>query len=212
MFLTAIFKRDLLRVEKIFLQIQKMKAGHVFVINDLIYSCSKDNVYKVLNRLKKDNIINVAYKGIYYKIEYSEFLGGKPLPPDTMDVIKKIIEKNKEIIQLHGAEVANRFRISTQMPLTLVFLTSGYSREIDICGARVKFIHTSNKRLLQYPMHDIGRAIACLDYLGKNLVDDKVLEKISNHIGEENFNALKDSDIDLWMKKSIYKYQLNKKL
>lgn len=98
------------------------------------------------------------------------------------------------------------------MPLTLVFLTSGYSREIDICGARVKFIHTSNKRLLQYPMHDIGRAIACLDYLGKNLVDDKVLEKISNHIGEENFNALKDSDIDLWMKKSIYKYQLNKKL
>ncbi len=93
MFLTAIFKRDLLRVEKIFLQIQKMKAGHVFVINDLIYSCSKDNVYKVLNRLKKDNIINVAYKGIYYKIEYSEFLGGKPLPPDTMDVIGFVAQR-----------------------------------------------------------------------------------------------------------------------
>ncbi len=29
-------------MEKIFLQIQKMKAGHVFVINDLIYSCSKE--------------------------------------------------------------------------------------------------------------------------------------------------------------------------
>ncbi|MDM1248954.1 hypothetical protein HX005_16330 [Acinetobacter sp. R933-2] len=61
-------------------------------------------------------------------------------------------------------------------------------------------------------MHDIGRAIVCLDYLGKNLVDNKVLEKISNHIGEENFNLLKNADIDLWMKKSIYKYQLNKKL
>lgn len=211
-FLIVVFKRDLVRVEKIFLQIQRMKVGHVFVIDDLSFSCSKNNVYRVLRRLKKENVINVAYQGIYYKIEYSEFLGGRKLPPDTMDVIKKIIKKNKEVIQLHGADAANRFRISTQMPLTRVFLTSGYSREIHICGARVKFIHTSNKRLLQYPMHDIGWAIACLYYLGKNLVDDKVLEKIRNHIGDKNFNILKNSDINIWVKKSIYKYQLNKNL
>ena len=142
MFFNCSIQKGFGKSGKIFLQIQRMKVGHVFVIDDLSFSCSKNNVYRVLRRLKKENVINVAYKGIYYKIEYSEFLGGRKLPPDTMDVIKKIIEKNKEVIQLHGADAANRFRISTQMPLTRVFLTSGYSREIDICGARVKFIHT----------------------------------------------------------------------
>ena len=46
-----------------------------------------------MRRLKKENVINVAYKGIYYKIEYSEFLGGKPLPPDTMDVIGFVAQR-----------------------------------------------------------------------------------------------------------------------
>lgn len=192
--------------EEVLIQIQKMEPGHVFVIEDLNYACSKSNIYRILRALKKEKTIGVAYRNIYYKTEYSEILGGVPLPPDIMDLVEKIVEKNQEVIQLHGAHVANRFRISTQMPLTKVFLTSGYSREVNICGSRVKFIHTNNKRLLQYSMHAIGSAISCMYYLRKAEVDDAVLEKIRLHIGDKNFSLLKDAEIELWMKKSISEY------
>lgn len=193
-------------MEEIFLQIKNMEESQVFTINDLNYSCSKSNLYKILRKLKKDNIINLAFKGIYYKVYISDFLN-KPIPPNIMDVVRKIVEKNGEIIQYHGADIANKFRISTQMPLTYVFLTSGYSRQIIICGGVVKFIHTSNKKILQYSMQPLGKAISCLYYLGEDIVNDEIISKIKISIGEKDFEHLRKLNLEKWINEKLENYE-----
>jgi len=187
-------------------QIYDMKPSHVFTIADLQYSCNKTKIYRILKELKKNNVIDRSFRGIYYKVELSEFLGGRRLPPDIRDVVYKIAEMNKEVLQQHGALATNHFRISTQVPLTYVFYTSGYSREITVHGSRIKFIHTDNKKLLQYPGEKVGGAIACLYYLGKDLVDDKVLDKIKISIGEVNFQILAAAHLDKWIQNKIESY------
>ena len=57
--------------KEVLIQIQKMEPGHVFVIEDLNYACSKSNIYRILRALKKEKTIGVAYRNIYYKTEYS---------------------------------------------------------------------------------------------------------------------------------------------
>lgn len=185
--------------EKIISQVQKMELGNVFTIDDLIFNCSKSNVYKILKTLRNKNIIKIAYKGIYYKIQYSTVLIGRLLPPNLYDVILILAKKNNEILQLNGGHTANLFHISKHVPMIEAFYTNGRTRELVLAGSRVKFTHVSNKKIFQYSLQPIGDALSCMYFLEERLVDHSVVQKIRKCIGEKNFSILKKLDLDPWM-------------
>lgn len=104
---------------------------------------------------------------------------------------------------MHGALVCNRLGLSTQMPMAKVFHTNGFSREIEICGARIKFLHTNNHQLLQYAGTNIGIAISALHYLGRRYVNIEVVKKIKLQLTPREFRRLQKASLPAWIKEPL---------
>jgi predicted transcriptional regulator of viral defense system len=185
-------------------QIGKIKRGRVFTINDIkVEASSRQTIQRCLSRMVEQGLLQRVQKGIYYKPEISKFLKGKQIPPDVKKVIQVISTKNKEIIQLHGGAAANRLGLSTQVPMHQVFHTSGTTREMEISGTIVYFVHTNDAKLLQFSGTRAGLAISAMYYLGKNLVNNKVINQIKSRLTEQEFNRLRKAHLVSWMQKAL---------
>lgn len=184
-------------------KIQKYKPGRVFSPEQMGVQGNHETVLRNLSRMASEGKIQRIQNGIYYKPEFSKVLKGKPLPPDVNEVIKVISKKNKEKLQVHGATAANRLGLTTQMPMKKTYYTTGITRELEIAGAKVKFIHSSNKKLFLFQGTEVGLAISAMHYLGKELVDEQVIQKIKSRLNEQQFKQLKDSPLPSWMKKIV---------
>ncbi|MBQ0140990.1 MAG: hypothetical protein KBT36_17085 [Kurthia sp.] len=178
--------------------------GRVFTVEDISIEVElKQAVQRSLSRLIEEGSIRRIYKGIYYKPEVSRILKGRVLPPNIDQTVKVISVKNNEIIQMHGALACNRLGLSTQMPMTKVFHTNGSSREIEIGGARIKFLHTNNDQLLQYAGTNVGIAISALHYFGRRFVNIEVIEKIRLKLTPREFRRLQKASLPAWIKKPL---------
>ena len=190
-------------------QISRYHGGRIFTAENFKVVGSHDAILRSLSRLVEKGEIKRIHKGIYYKPEISHILKGKALPPDLNETIKVISRSNKEKLQVHGAIAANTLGISNQVPMTKVFYTSGASREIIIAGSRVKFIHTESKILLQSSSTEVGLAISAMYFLGKELVNEKVIFQIKSYLTEEQFEDLKNLKLTSWMKSALDKKEYN---
>lgn len=184
-------------------KIQKYKPGRVFSADEIRIQGNRETVLRTLSRMARRGEIQRIQNGIYYKPEYSKVLKGKPLPPKVNEVIKVISRKNKEKLQVHGATAANWLGLTTQMPMKKTYYTTGVTRDLEIAGARVKLVHSSNKKLFLFSETEIGLAIAAMHYLGKELVDEQVVQKIKSRLNERQFEQLKNSSLPSWMQKII---------
>lgn len=184
--------------------IEDFPKGRVFTVEDIAIEFEvKHAVQRTLSRLIEEGSIRRIYNGIYYKPEVSRILKGILLPPNIDQAIKVISAKNNEIIQMHGALACNRLGLSTQMPMAKVFHTNGFSREIEIGGARIKFLHTNNEQLLQYAGTNVGIAISALYYLGRGYVNIQVVEKIRLKLTPREFRRLQKASLPAWIKKPL---------
>ena len=181
-----------------------LPRGSVFTAEDISIELEvKHAVQRSLSRLIKEGTIRRIFNGIYYKPEVSRILKGRILPPNIDQVVKVISAKNNEIIQIHGALACNRLGLSTQMPMAKVFHTNGFSREIEIGGTRIKFLHTNNDQLLQYAGTNVGIAISALHYLGRGYVSIEVVEKTRSKLTSREFHRLQKASLPAWIKKPI---------
>ncbi len=188
--------------EKIRAQIMRIKQGQAFG-NVLFIQAGypRTTIDKTLSRLVQEGVIQRLRAGIFVRPEYNRFVG--KVPPEISKVINLIAKKNGETIQLHGAAVANKFKISTQVPIQPVYYTSGTTRTIRIGELRVKFIHTSNHQRLQYAGKKIGNILALLWYLGKEQLDIAILHKIRKGMSKKEFEALRTCSMPAWMREGI---------
>ena len=178
--------------------------GHVFTAEDISIEFEvKQAVQRSLSRLIEEGLIRRIYNGIYYKPEVSRILKGRVLPPNIDQTVKVISAKNNEIIQIHGALACNRLGLSTQMPMAKLFHTNGFSREIEIGGARIKFLHTNNDQLLQYAGTNVGIAISALHYLSRGYVNREVVEKIRSKLTPRDFHRLQKASLPAWIKEPL---------
>lgn len=184
-------------------KITKFKRGHIFSADNIHVEGSLLAINKSLSRLADEGKIHRIQNGVYYKPQYSRFIKGKTLPPNINEVIRVITKRNNETIQIHGAVAANRLGLSTQVPMNKVFHTNGISREIIVGGSKVKFIHTENSKLLQYAGTKVGWAISALFYLGKELVNEVVIQQIASHLTEVEFEKLVQANLTGWMKEIL---------
>lgn len=184
--------------------VSRMRKWKIFSIDEFnTEEYSRSAIQKALIKLVKEKVIVRIIRGIYFKPKISRIVQGAIVSPMPWDIIMFICKKNNETIQVHGGMAANRLLLSTQVPLNKVFLTSGYSRILYLCGSRVKFIHTSDKRKLQHVGTNVGLAISSMYYLGKNVLDKSIVKKIKEYLTEDEYEQLKKSDLPVWMKKLL---------
>ena len=185
-------------------RVQRVQQGEPFTNNRFLKLGSRPAVDKAISRLVDQGVIERVARGVFVRPRNSRFVGR--VMPDVSRVIEVIAKSHGEVIQVHGAEAARRFKISAQMPTRPVYYTSGPSREIRVGKLKVKLMHTSSHRKLQHAGKKPGLALSALWYLGKEQVNAETIHLIREGLSSAEFKTLRSSSMPAWMSEAIETY------
>ena len=181
--------------------IRKLPKGRPFTSERFLKHGSRNTVDRTLSRLAELGEIRRLARGVFVRPRKSRFVG--TVLPDVVEVVEAIARNNGETVQIHGAEAARRFNLSTQVPMAPIFHTSASSRTIRIANITVRMVHTSNRRRLQFAGEAAGVALSALWYLGKNNVSPKTVATIEAALRPAEFQRLRSADMPAWMTKAL---------
>lgn len=178
--------------------------GNLILPDDFTAFGSSDAVRKALSRLKEKEIIKRVAHGIYVRPRICKILG--PLTPSAEEVAKAIIKRDRIRIIPTGSFALNALGLSTQVPMNIVYLTDGSSRELYVGKRKIKFKKTAAKMLMAK-----GRisklVILALKEIGNGNVTKEEEQKIIVLLKKEDIKLLKH-DINLapvWIQKIMTK-------
>ncbi len=181
--------------------IRKLPLGKPFTGARFLKHGSRSAVDRALSRLAAKGEIRRLAHGVFVHPRTSRFVGA--VMPDIHEVVEEIARNNGETLQIHGAEAARRFRLTTQVPTAPVFHTSGSTRTIRVAGTAVRMVHTANRRRLQFAGEPTGAALSALWYLGKDNVTPETVAMIEAALGPSESKKLRSADIPAWMQKAF---------
>lgn len=187
--------------ESIKQRVLRMQRGEPFTNTRFLKLGSRSAVDKALSRLVEEGVIQRVARGVFVRPKKSRFIGS--VMPEVSRVIEVIAKDHGETVQVHGAEAARRFKLSTQMSTTPVYYTSGPSREIRVGNLKVKLMHTTSHRRLQHAGKKPGLALSALWYLGKDNIDAEAVRRIREGLSTEEFETLRTSKMPAWMANAI---------
>jgi hypothetical protein len=181
-------------------RISEIPVGEPFTPAQMLVCGTRAAVDQTLSRLVKEEIIKRVARGIFVRPKINPYVG--PVNPPLMKIIEAI--SNGAIIQVHGAEAARRMELSTQVPMSRVFVTSGPSRTIRIGMNEVELRHIAARKVL-LAGRPAGIALTAMWYLGKNEVTHRFVGNIRRKLGEEEFEALKSvlGSMPAWMRSAM---------
>ena len=183
-------------------RVLRIKKGEPFTNARLLRLGSRAAVDKALSRFVEAGLIQRIARGVFVRPKESRFVGN--VMPDTHKVVEVIARDHGETIQVHGAEAARRFKLTTQTPTMPVYYTSGPSRELRIGNLAVRLKHVSQRKLLLAGKRP-GLALSALWYLGKQAVNAEVLEAIRKGLSAEEYETLKSTDMPAWMSDALHR-------
>jgi hypothetical protein len=111
-------------------------------------------------------------------------------------------------VEVHGAEAARQFGLSTQMQVQPVYYTTGPARRIKYGGMQIRLKHISSRKIVA-PGTNVGLAISALWYLGKSQVGKATFATIRKKLTEAEYTQLKDSvpQMPAWMAEGLMRYE-----
>jgi predicted transcriptional regulator of viral defense system len=183
-------------------KIMSLKKGRILFISDFTEFGKPENVKKVLLRLeKKEFLIRLAH-GIYLYPRTDKLLG--TLYPSTEEIAIAIAKRDKARIISTGIYALQQLGISTQIPMTVVYLTDGAPRKIQIGKRSIIFKKTSPKNLT-IKNTIMNNIVQGLKELGKENVDDDAKAKIKKALKRVPNENLKEdiNNAPVWIKEQI---------
>lgn len=184
-------------------RVLRISQGEPFTNTRFLKLGSRASVDKTLSRLVEEGVIQRIARGVFMRPKKSRFISN--IMPDVAKVLKIIARDHGETIQVHGAEAARHFKLSTQVPTTPVFYTSGSSRKLKVGNLTVKLRHASQRKLHLAGKRP-GLALSALWYLGKNNVNANVVNAIREGLTAKEFETLKHTDMPAWMEVALERY------
>ena len=187
---------------KIFESLKSRQKGIVIFVSDFSDYGSAESVKKALLRLnEKETIVRLAH-GIYLYPKVDKELG--ILFPSTEDIALAIARRDKVRIIPTGVQALNKLGLSTQVPMKLVYLTDGGTRNIKVGKRTISFKNTSPKNL--FMKGEISSmVIQALKTIGNSKLDDSTLLKIQNILKKEKKdNIINDAKLaPVWISKIL---------
>ena len=187
---------------KIFESLKSRQKGVVIFVSDFLDYGNSESVKKALLRLnEKETIIRLAH-GIYLYPKVDKELG--ILFPSTEDIALAIARRDKVRIIPTGVQALNKLGLSTQVPMKLVYLTDGGTRNIKVGKRTISFKNTSPKNL--FMKGEISSmVIQALKTIGNSKLDDSTLLKIQNILKKEKKdNIVNDAKLaPVWISKIL---------
>ena len=118
--------------DKIFKSIKKRGRGIVFSTEEYAHYGDPDTVQKALSRMaRKGTLLHICH-GIYCYPKVDKKLGLGVLYPTFETIAQVIAKRDKVKIFPAGALAQNLLGLSTQVPMNVVYLTDGSSKDQKI--------------------------------------------------------------------------------
>ena len=138
-----------------------LPEGAPFCAKELLHLGSRAAVDQALSRLVKRGQLMRVSRGVYVRPVVSRF--GKRAP-SAAQVVEHIAHITGEAIAPHGAAVANKLGLTTQVPVRFVFLTSGRNRKLKLGSQVVELRHAPRWQFAvgNQPSGEALRAVAWL--------------------------------------------------
>ena len=188
---------------KVMKNINESQPHSIFFISDYARFGSTETIRKILHEAIIRGVLEKAGRGIYIKPKVSRF-GNVPVSLEK--IAKKIAERDKCEILPAGSTAANLIGLSTQVPLTLSYITTGSSRTVRIGDRKITFRHAAPRNFAAK-----GRAVPLLiqamKEIGEANISDSECEAIRRFICEMKDPYLKD-DLQIapeWIQRMINK-------
>jgi len=165
---------------------------------------SRAAIDQTLMRLTRQGVIERIGRGLYIVPKVSRF-GLKSMP--SPEAVARVVAEGAPI-EVHGAEAARRFGLSTQVPAQPVFYTTGSSRTVRLGNLRVRLQHVAARKLV-LAGRPAGQALAALWYLGREHVSPDTIEQIAARLPPDEFEALRrvKSSMPAWMVEALRRYE-----
>jgi len=164
---------------KVISRIYGAGRGSVFSPSDFSDLGSRTAVATALKRHKQAGTIRQVARGLYdYPRKDPQF---GLLSPSSDTVAKALAGRDAVRLQASGAYAANLLGLSDQVPMKIIYLTSGRSRSVQFGQQQIILRHTTTKNMATVGRTS-GLVIQALRYLGRRHVDDQVLSTLRRRL------------------------------
>lgn len=160
-------------------KIINMPSGSVFSVSDFTDLADYENAKKCILRLKNEGLIRRVIRGIYDKPYFSDFLN-EFTAPNIEHVAQAIARNYNWKISPSGLTALNILGLSTQVPNSYEFYSSGQYKTYQITGITINFKHKSSKELLDLS-YKSSLVVNAIKELGKN-IDNKSISIIKGYL------------------------------
>ena len=186
--------------------VQKLPVGEPFTPAAFLGMGARASVDQALSRLAKAGVITRITRGVFVRPTENRHLG--KVLPEPSKVAETVAKAKGASIQIHGAEAARRFELTTQTPTQPVFYTSGPSKRFRMGKMEVVLKHVASRKLA-FAGRPAGMALSALWYLGKNEVTPATIEKIRRKLSSSEFETLSTAKASMpgWMAEAFYHYE-----
>jgi hypothetical protein len=181
-------------------RVRRLPKGQPFSIRRFAALGTRGAVSKAIARLVSRGELERVHRGVYMRPKSSRYVAR--VRPNAWEVVNLIARQNRQVLQIHGANAVRKFGLSTQMPLILIYYTSGTSRSIFIGKAEVRLIHAA-PMVMQHAGSEVGMAISALFYLGKDGSTPECIAAIKKALKPEDLSTLRACKMPKWMRMAL---------
>ena len=152
-----------LLTEKILEKANEAPEGTPLSAKEFLHLGSRAAIDQSLSRLVKSGQLIRAGRGIYVRPIETRF---GVSPPSVPAVVEGLAALKGEAVVPHGAAAANALGLTTQVPVRMVYLTSGRSRRLSLGAQSIELRHAPQWQLT-LPHGRAGQAIRALAWFGR---------------------------------------------
>ena len=185
-------------------RINQLPYGNAFVVSDFTDITDYENAKKCLLRLEKESVIRRVFRGIYDKPRYSDLIK-EVSAPNFYEVVKAIARNYSWDIAPSGIAALNILGLSTQVPYTFEYYSTGKYKTYSYGKIRISFRHRSSKELsnLSYKSSLVVQAIK---EVGTGINDDTI-DTISHSLSRKEKEILlkETSGVTKWIYEIVKK-------
>ena len=174
--------------DKILSRIYSKKRGWVFTQVHFLDLGNDFGIRKAFQNLHERGVITRISRGLYVYPQTHPKLG--VLSPTFDQIAQALAGKDDLRIQPSGAYAANILGLSDQVPAKIVFLTDGTNRKIKI-GKREIILKRTTPKNMATAGRTSGLVIQALRYLGKEYVDDTIVDTLAQRLGPDDRRQLR---------------------
>lgn len=165
-------------------------------------------IKSAFHRLYTDGVLTRLAHGIYYYPQEDNIFGLGTIYPSTEELAYSIAKRDKAKIVPVGAYALNKLGLSTQVPMNVVFLTTGAPRRIAIGNGRgILFKHSSAGKNFSYKSELMMLIVTAMRTIGEANLTEKEIDKLKSYLSNISQSEF-DHDIKLapaWVRKILIK-------